>query len=187
MVRVIILYIGDNMKRIIIFICILLFLVVGCFFVKNTFFHDEIVVVVEDEDIYEVIDPEYIKDDISIIDIDGNGINYEFIYNDTVFKVFYTYDNWKIYNSYLISNKNDMKKICQALIDIHPIHGSDMISFRTSDDMVYEWNQHYLAYKLLPSDNSWRNSAKDVDFDPRDQGKSLKEIYEDRTGKKFDF
>ena len=175
------------MKKIIIFICILLVFVLGIFLVKNTLFKEPIVVVVDEEDINEVINPEYIVDEISIIDIDGKGINYEFIYNDTVFKVFYTYDNWKIYNSYLISNKNDMKKICQALIEIHPIHGSDMMSFRTSDDMVYEWTQHNLAYKLLPVDNSWRNSAKDVDFDPMDQGKSLKEIYEDRTGKKFDF
>ena len=80
-----------------------------------------------------------------------------------------------------------MKKICQALIDIHPIHGSDMISYRTSDDMVYEWLQHNFAYSVLPDDNLWKNNAKDVDFDPQDQGKSIKEIYEDRTGKKFDF
>ena len=80
-----------------------------------------------------------------------------------------------------------MKKICQALIDIHPIHGSDMISYRTSDDMVYEWLQHNFAYSVLPDDNLWKNNAKNVDFDPQDQGKSIKEIYEDRTGKKFDF
>jgi hypothetical protein len=77
-----------------------------------------------------------------------------------------------------------MKKICDVLIKIHPIHGRDMISYRTSDDMVYEWVQHNLAYKLLPNDNSWKNSAKDVDFDPEDQGKSIKEIYEDRISKK---
>ena len=86
----------------------------------------------------------------------------------------------------MITNSNDIKKICKALIDIHPIHGSDMNSYRTVEDMAYEWLQHNMAYKLLPEGNSFRNSAKDVDLDPKDQGKSLVEIYEDRTGKKLD-
>ena len=99
----------------------------------------------------------------------------------------YTTDNWKIYDSYKIKNMVDMKDICQKLIDINPIHGSDMVSYRTSDDMVYEWFQHNIAYEILSDDNVWRMSAKDVDFDPQDQGKSLKEIYEDRTGKQLEF
>ena len=61
-----------------------------------------------------------------------------------------------------------------------------MVSYRTADDMAYEWVQHNLAYEILPEGNSFRNSAKDVDLDPRDQGMSLVEIYEDRTGKKID-
>ena len=52
--------------------------------------------------------------------------------------------------------------------------------------MVYEWKQHNLAFQVLPEGNSFRESAKDVDLDPRDQGKSLVEIYEDRTGQKLD-
>lgn len=123
---------------------------------------------------------------IIINDIDGNGTNYEFIYNNEIFKVTYTYDNWKIYNSYKIRNQNDIKKICQALIDIHPIHGKDMVSYRTATDMAYEWLQHNIAYDILPSNNKWRENAKDVDLDPNDQGKNLKEIYEDRTGQKLD-
>ena len=86
----------------------------------------------------------------------------------------------------MITNSHDIKKISKALIDIHPIHGSDMNSYRTEEDMAYEWLQHNMAYKLLPEGNSFRNSAKDVDLDPKDQGKSLVEIYEDRTGKKLD-
>lgn len=138
--------------------------------------------VIEKEEVVENIEKE-----IVISDIDGNGINYEFVYNDEVFKVVYSPDNWKIYDSYKINNTKDMKKICQKLIDIYPIHGSDMISYRNSDDMVYEWLQHNLMYEVLPEDNIWKDNAKDVDFDPKDQGKSLKEIYEDRTGKKLDF
>ena len=59
-------------------------------------------------------------------------------------------------------------------------------SYRTVDDMVYEWKQHNLAFQVLPEGNSFRESAKDVDLDPRDQGKSLVEIYEARTGQKLD-
>lgn len=122
---------------------------------------------------------------IEIKDIDGT--NYEFKYKNEVFKATYTYDNWKIYNSYKITNENDIKAICKALIEIHPVHGSDMKSYRTPSDMAYEWLQHNLAYQILPKDNAWRNNAKDVDLDPKDQGKSMKEIYEDRTGNKLDF
>ena len=124
------------------------------------------------------------KNKIVIKDIDGT--NYEFTYNNENYKVVYTYDHWKIYDSYKINNIEYMKNICQALIDINPIHGKDRVSYRTVDDMVYEWLQHNIAYKLLPDDNKWKDNAKDVDFDPYDQGKSMKEIYEDRTGEKLD-
>ena len=80
-----------------------------------------------------------------------------------------------------------MKKICQTLIDEHPVHGSDYESYRTADDMVYEWKQHNLAHKVLPDDNPWKETSGNVDFDPEDQGKSLEEIYEDRTGQKFSY
>ncbi len=120
-------------------------------------------------------------DSIQIVDVDGNDTNYEFIYHEEIFKVYYVYDNWKIYDSYKIKNQADMKIICQALIDIHPIHGRDRVSYRTADDMVYEWVQHNIAYEILPEESKWRNNAKNVDFDPDDQGKSLKEMFDDRT------
>ena len=78
-----------------------------------------------------------------------------------------------------------MKIICQALIDVHPVHGKDLSSYRTADDMAYEWEQHNIAYKYLPDDSSWKGSAGNVDLDPYDQGRSFEEIYEDRTGEKF--
>lgn len=120
-------------------------------------------------------------DSIEIVDVDGKDTNYEFIYHEEVFKVYYVYDNWKIYDSYKIKNQADMKIICQALIDIHPIHGKDRVSYRTADDMVYEWVQHNIAYEILPKESKWKNNAKNVDFDPDDQGKSLKEMFDDRT------
>ena len=120
-----------------------------------------------------------------IIDVDGKETTYSFEYKNKKYTAIYTTDNWKIINSYKIKNTKDMVIICQALIDIHPVHGRDMISYRTAEDMAYEWFQHILAYEILPKENQWRDNAKDVDLDPKDQGKSLKEIYEERTGEKF--
>lgn len=124
--------------------------------------------------------------DINLRDIDGKKTNYLFTYKNEDFTAIYTKDNWKIKNSYKITNGQDIAYICKALTDVHPIHGKDMKSYRTVDDLVYEWQQHNLAYNILPDDNSWKSHAKDVDLDPADQGKSLAEIYEARTGSKLD-
>lgn len=125
-------------------------------------------------------------EDINLHDIDGAGTNYEFTYNGETYSVVYTTDNWRIYNSYKIQDIGDIAIICQALIDIHPIHGSDMESYRTVEDMAYEWLQHNLAYEFLPDDDPLKSHARDVDLDPKDQNKSFEEIYKDRTGKEFD-
>lgn len=124
--------------------------------------------------------------DIELIDVDNSKTNFIFEYNDEEFKAIYTDDNWKVIDSFKIRRKKDIVKICQCLIDIHPIHGNDMTSYRTSEDMAYEWIQHNIAYDILPDDNAWKMNAKDVDLDPFDQGKNLKEMYEQRTGEKFD-
>lgn len=125
-------------------------------------------------------------EDINLHDIDGAGTNYEFTYNGETYSAVYTTDNWRIYNSYKIQDIGDIAIICQALIDIHPIHGSDMESYRTVEDMAYEWLQHNLAYEFLPDDDPLKSHARDVDLDPKDQNKSFEEIYKDRTGKEFD-
>ncbi len=122
-------------------------------------------------------------DDIKLRSDDGNS--YYFTYQDEDFYTEYYDDVWTIYNSYKITNSHDIKIICQALADEHPIHGKDMESYRTPSDMAFEWEQHNLAYQQLPEDNSWRESAKNVDIDPQDQGKTFKEIYEDRTGQEI--
>lgn len=124
--------------------------------------------------------------DINLRDLDGNKTNYIFTYNNENFSAKYTKDNWHIEDSYKITDAKDIGLICQALIDVHPIHGKDMKSYRTVDDLVYEWQQHNLAYTILPDDNSWKEHAKDVDLNPDDQGKSLEEMYEDRTGNELD-
>ncbi|RKM56457.1 hypothetical protein D6853_06630 [Butyrivibrio sp. X503] len=123
--------------------------------------------------------------DINLHSVDGGTKNYAFTYNGTEFSAIYTADNWKVIDSYLIDNTEDITIICEALIAEHPVHGSDMQSYRTADDMAYEWEQHNLAYKFLPEGNRWKEKTKDVDLNPADQGLSFDEIYERQTGKKL--
>ena len=118
-------------------------------------------------------------------DLDGKGKNYVFTYNGTEFTAIYTKDNWKVIDSYLIESEEDITAICEVLIAEHPIHGKDMESYRTAEDMAYEWLQHNLAYTFLPDGNRWKVKAKDVDLNPADQGLSFDEIYERQTGKKL--
>ncbi|SEF72144.1 hypothetical protein SAMN04487934_102266 [Eubacterium ruminantium] len=112
---------------------------------------------------------------------------YSFTYANVKFNAIYTEENWKITDSYRIGNTRDMEIICQALINEHPIHGKDMVSCRTPEDMAYEWEQHNIVYLFLPESSKWKKNVKDVDLDPADQGRNLEELYEARTGKKFDF
>lgn len=125
--------------------------------------------------------------DVNLSNPSGDGKNYVFTYGEEEFSAVCWDEHWKIIDSYKIENTTDMVFICQALIDVYPIHGADMESFRTAEDMAYEWIQHNLAYEYLPEDNEWRKKSKDVDFNPEDQGKSFIQIYEERTGKEFKF
>ena len=102
---------------------------------------------------------------IALYPVDDTGANYALEYGDEVFDVYYEPDVWSV---------------CQVLVDEHPIHGSDYESYRTAEDMAYEWEQHNLAYRLLPEDSPWRDSVSNVDLDPEDQGKSLQELYKGR-------
>ncbi len=124
--------------------------------------------------------------DIALTDTDGAGKNYTFTYDGKNFDAIYTPDNWKIKDSYRVQNSADMLIICQALIDVHPVHGKDMESYRTAEDMVYEWKIHNIAYEYLADDDSLKSHARDVDFDPNDQGLTLEEFYKSRTGKDLD-
>ena len=119
-------------------------------------------------------------DDINLKDTNGKSKNYSFVYNNETYLATYTKDNWHIKDSYKIRNKHDIKIICEALNNVHKVHGKDMKSYRTADDMMTEWVQHNIAYDYLPEDSSLKSHAKDVDLDPADQGKSLKEMYETR-------
>lgn len=123
------------------------------------------------------------KEDIKLSSADGT--NYTFVYRKETFTAVHSTDNWRIVNSYKITNKADMIVICEALSDEHKIHGKDMVSYRTPEDMAYEWEQHNLLYFMLPEGHSLKNRAKDVDINPADQGKTLQQMYEDRIGTEF--
>ena len=111
----------------------------------------------------------------------GEG-SYTFTYAGEAFNAYYTPDNWKIIDSYKITDKSDMTIICEALSDIHPIHTSDYQGYRTPEDLAYEWEQHNTAYNILPDSSKWKANCKDVDLDPKDQGKSFLEMARDRLG-----
>ncbi len=117
---------------------------------------------------------------IFLTDTDGNGTDYTFTYGGEVFSASYTPDNWKIVNSYKVTDPAAIVRICEALKAEHPIHTADLQSWRTAEDMAYEWEQHNLAYEMLPDDSPWKASVRDVDIDPKDQGKSLSDMYQDR-------
>ena len=125
-------------------------------------------------------------DDVVLVPTDDYAKGYVFEYDGEQFTAYFDTYSWRVYDSYKITAHDDIVIICQALIDEHPVYGSDWTSLRTAEDMAYEWEQHNLVYWLLPEDSHWREDAKDVDLDPYDQGKSFAEIYESRTGQKLD-
>lgn len=120
-------------------------------------------------------------EDIALVPTDDYAQGYVFEYDGEQFTAYFDTYSWRVYDSYKITNHDDIVIICQALINEHPVYGSDWESYRTPEDMAFEWEQHNLAYQMLPEDSHWRDDAKHVDLDPYDQGKSIKEIYESRT------
>ncbi len=119
-------------------------------------------------------------EDIGLYDADGLGQNYVFTYDGEVYYALCEPDNWHITDSYKIQDEYDILTICQALNSVHLVPGADGTSFRTAEDMAYEWVQHNIAYQLLPDDSPWKESAKDVDLDSKDQGKSAYQMLIER-------
>ena len=112
--------------------------------------------------------------------------SYSFSYGEDEYHAEFLKDTWTIYDSYKIKNPEDILIICRALAEEHPVPSRDRESFRTPEDMAFEWEQHNIAYDQLPEGNHWRETSRNVDLDPDDQGKTFKEIYEERTGKELD-
>lgn len=122
-----------------------------------------------------------VPEDIALSDTDGSGHNYIFFYDGEEYQAIYTPDHWKIIDSYIIHRTEDMIIICEALKSEHPIHSANYESYRTAEDMAYEWIQHNLAYELLSDDSEWKSHAKDVYINPEDQAKSVYDFYMERT------
>lgn len=116
-------------------------------------------------------------EDIGLHDVDGSGGTYSFIYAGESFTAYYWTDNWRIIDSYKITSESDITIICEALAETNPVHSADYTGYRTAEDMAYEWIQHNKAYEFLPDGSSWKESARDVDLDPADQGKSMYDIF----------
>ena len=175
-------------KKYIILICLFMFLIVIELIILNPQIKQNYIdKTTEDKELYNYKEEKSVlENDFQIIDIDGNDTNYSFSYKNETYNAVYTPDNWKIIDSYKITNTEDIKTICAKLNEIHQIHGEDMKSYRTKEDMTYEWLQHNIIYQILPDTHEFKINAKDVDLDPKDQGKNLIEIYENRTGEKFD-
>ena len=85
-------------------------------------------------------------DDVVLIPTDDYGCGYVFNYGGEEFIAYFDTYSWRVYDSYKITNHGDIVKICQALINVHPIYGADWESLRTAEDMAYEWEQHNLAW-----------------------------------------
>lgn len=108
---------------------------------------------------------------------DGYFEYFTFTYAGEEFTALHEYDNWQIRDSYRIRNSKDMELICRALIDIYPVHGRDNESYRTPEDMAYEWIQHNIVCEMPEIDKNWLDRARNVDLDPDEQNMSLWEMY----------
>ncbi|MBR2560873.1 MAG: hypothetical protein IKE31_01850 [Eubacterium sp.] len=111
----------------------------------------------------------------------GDGYYY-FTYNGEDFRALYAASTWTIYDSYKITNKKDITIICQALSDIYPVPSRDWQSYRTAEDMAYEWDQHNKIYLIAPKDGRTRERTRNVDLDPEDQGKTYEDLYHENLG-----
>ena len=102
-----------------------------------------------------------------------DNVNFTFSYHKEIFRAVFITDTWKIIDSYKITNSADLVIICRALSEKHPVPTPDRTGDRTPEDLAYEWEQHNLAYSLLPEGAKWKDNAKDVDLNPEDQGKNI--------------
>ena len=170
----------ENKKRKILIVIIIFIGIIFFLGVKNVIWWEENIVKESDEMIEDDNEEKATIKELKLRDEDGKKTNYCFKYNNNIVKAKYTKDNWKIIDSYKITNEKDMAIICEALIKIHPIHGKDGKSCRTVDDLVDEWVIHNKAYEILPETSKWKTNAKDVDLNPADQGKTLEEFIKDR-------
>ena len=131
---------------------------------------------------------ELIQEDEIIFSSDDN-INYEAKTGELTINAEWNSDTqtWKIFDSYLITNRKDIYKICEALYSLHKVPTANGSSeYRTIDDMVYEWEEHnkgYLYSKKVPFSTLRQmgiEATKDVDINPGDQNKNVYQLMWER-------
>ena len=118
---------------------------------------------------------------------DDYADNYSFIYGDETFTAHYTPylgGDWKIVDSYRITDRGDMVVICEALLKENKVSGR-ITRFRTAKDMADEWVIHDQGYTLAKaySMTDAVRRLKDVDMDKKDQGKTFGDFLNEFLGK----
>ena len=126
------------------------------------------------------------------------AIRYNFAYNGKTYSATYNESEqcWTIIDSFEISDKKVMYLECYNLIAKNPVPTEPGgTTYRTLDDMVYEWEQHNVAYNYfikiynsgIPFSSELYNyiaegisRAKNVSINPGDQGKNWIELCLDR-------
>ena len=75
--------------------------------------------------------------------------------------------SFRIYDSYRIRKNRDKREILRAMMDYNAAHPTDPAWQRTEDNLVLEWMEHNLAYRV----GFLRSRAANVDLDNHAEGK----------------
>ena len=125
-----------------------------------------------------------------ILNYDGSddyADNYSFEYGEQTFTAHYTPylgGDWKVVDSYRITNRADMIIICEQLLRENKVQGR-ITQYRTAKDMADEWEIHNKGYTLAAAlgMTSAVSRLKDVDMDKKDQGKSFDDFVAEFLGR----
>ena len=75
--------------------------------------------------------------------------------------------SFRIYDSYRIRKNRDKREILRAMMDYNAAHPTDPAWQRTENNLVLEWMEHNLAYRV----GFLRSRAANVDLDNHAEGK----------------
>ncbi len=75
--------------------------------------------------------------------------------------------SFRIYDSYRIPKNRDKREILRAMMDYNAAYPTDPAWQRTEDNLVLEWMEHNLAYRV----GFLRSRAASVDLDNHAEGK----------------
>ena len=75
--------------------------------------------------------------------------------------------SFRIFDSYRIRKNRDKREILRAMMDYNAAHPTDPAWQRTENNLVLEWMEHNLAYRV----GFLRSRAANVDLDNHAEGK----------------